>query len=160
MCRFFQISFIALFCLALSNCSSLRLVDLDHARDVSEIARGEEPGDGRCYGRSMTLAKKVVRERTPDVDEQGRYLVLLRNESHRSVKIKLYKSTFCQNVFWFEAALGKDQDHEVRLPPGKYLAQTWFQGRCLAQREYEITTARSYDSYTDKTYAKIIRYLL
>lgn len=82
--RFFQSLLILVLCLILSNCSSLKMVDLDAARDNSEIARGEKPNNGHYYGREQELAKKVIRERSPNVDKQGRYEVILRNNSYRN----------------------------------------------------------------------------
>lgn len=156
--RLFQIIFVLVSCFVFSNCSSLHLVDLDAARDNAEIARGEKPQNGHYYGREQDIAKKVIRERTPDVDEQGRYEVILRNNSYRDVKMKVYKTSFWRNVEWFGARLGREQEVRKRLPVGKYLVVVYYHGLADARQTYTISTAEEYDSKTGEYVAKVIEY--
>ncbi len=156
--RFFQILFVIVLAFALNNCSSLKMVDIDAARDNSEIARGESPKNGDYYKREQELAKKVIRERSPDVDEQGRYEVILRNNSYRNVKIKVYKTSFWRDVEWFGAALMGHRETRKRLPVGKYLVVVYYNGQADARQVYEISTAEEYDSKSGEYVAKVIEY--
>jgi len=138
-----------------NGCTSLRSLTALSSLNKAERARGEKVKDQERYlKRRNSLLRKLIKERDPKIDKKGRYPVLIRNNSYRDVKVKIYIS----GAEWFGASLKAGAEVEKNLPPGRINVKVYYLGNLDVNRRYNISSIEEYDSQTKNYYTKIIEY--